>query len=915
MKNTLYNIFGRERCFFLCLLLCFCFVFVSLFYNLDSNPIVSYASFKCPNGYSYFSGSPVNNSKPLPHNCTKADEMMLVCENDYLDDLEKVCRRDLVVYRCPIALKPSDFVIHQSVANPRGSASQLNYPNIFDTPASSLANSPLIPRDPATYLPDEYKTYGDLCTDVKYKNNFSVGNICNSKVFGDNPNSLVKPINLNASGIPLPDQNGLVSYFDDPALKSGSSDYNKLKADLYDIFNNDSSFFANQFCRAPTKALRANINKTSSTPPCFLGIGCGPTKYRINEIVADVADTCNIQAGTCKSIIRCIRSIHKCEPQDITIGIGEFTYYIGQEYKDGNGAELSNGRAVQFEPDYENLPTQNVFLPNTNSTTICPNSLDWRPFFVAAKTDFVLYDTGLMQSKSVTTPFLCVKKGFDLKAAYTLLRDANQDCGGRTRIYADSASNDDSAFIICTPPLTSNIKVPVCPGGSSIKIIGDYNNIQGNKCYKSIPPEVYIVDEDVVGKPNCSPSSIKPNSKLSCIFTLSKASFAGYNTSLDITKLATDSSYQLPTNTEYESCKVIPTLGNESSPESIKQRNDEIYYNRLLCIALTNANTSQQYSGHFALGGTAKIKILNSSGSVLATSDLCEIPSNITESKTQYENLLVCKNINVGEKFEEGDKNIVLQLDDFNFTKGTIEAKLGGCTEGVADIYNCYQCLSGTKYTTNSECFQPGQSTASKDAPITATKNKQAPIIPVQNETLPAGSIATLTPEGCTPKSTDTIKGRIQIGGFVPDSNQKIPDCAKTGETSAILETNGIKISIPTNFTDNQIPSLGVINPTPVPTKIGEAAPIIELPDNTLPDGTPATFTPNGASSFISGVIRNNQFVPNPGQIISVGSTVGLAIGVIKTANSTTGVLVNIQATPELLKKVPFVRTGGAMRK
>jgi hypothetical protein len=45
-----------------------------------------------------------------------------------------------------------------------------------------------------------------------------------------------------------------------------------------------------------------------------------------------------------------------------------------------------------------------------------------------------------------------------------------------------------------------------------------------------------------------------------------------------------------------------------------------------------------------------------------------------------------------------------------------------------------------------------------------------------------------------------------------------------------------------------------------------------------------------------------------------VGSTPGLAIGVLKTANSTKGILVNIEASPELLKNVPFVRTGGAAR-
>ena len=96
--------------------------------------------------------------------------------------------------------------------------------------------------------------------------------------------------------------------------------------------------------------------------------------------------------------------------------------------------------------------------------------------------------------------------------------------------------------------------------------------------------------------------------------------------------------------------------------------------------------------------------------------------------------------------------------------------------------------------------------------------------------------------------------------------------------------------------------------------KIGSPSPIIELPNSNLPNGTVATFTPNGASISIKGTVKDNQFVPDPGQIIPVGSTPGAAVGVIKTADSTIGVLVNIQSTPELIKNVPIVRTGGAAR-
>ena len=885
----------------------FCLLFGVVINRLNESTKITQASFKCPEGYSYFQGGTDNKSKPLPHNCTKADNMVMVCENDYIEDPVRICRRDLVVYKCPQPLNSNDFVINKSIINPQTSA--LKNTNVFAKLFQPLKASALFGPDPTTFLPDEYKNYGNLCTDIKYKDNFSVGNICNSKVFGDNPTSRVKSYNLSSNGIPLPDENGLVSYFNDLALKDSEKDYGKLKTDLYDVFNNDNSPYANQLCLAPAKALRANVNAGSSTPPCFL-FGCGPTTFFINEIVADVADTCDLQARTCKSILQCIRSIHKCEPQDKTFPITDFNYFIGKEQKGKNGEELSTGRAIQFEPDYENLPEQRIFLPSTATTTICPNNIEWRPFFVAAKTDFKLYDTQFQGSRPVISSFLCVKKGFNLKAAYTLLRDASQDCGARTRIYADAASDEDSAMIICTPPLTSNIKVPVCPGGTSIKVLGDYTNIEGNKCYKSIPPEVYVVDTDVVNQANCSPNTIKPNTKLNCIFNLSKSSFAGYSNPLDLAKIISDPTYKLPTDNKFESCKVLPPLTDIASQDEIKKSNDEIYYNKITCAALTASVSNQKYTGHFELEGEVRAKINNSNNSTLATSDLCKIPSSTFDGKTQYENILVCENINIGDTFEEGSKNILIKIGDLNFNKGTIEAKLGGCTEGIADIYDCYRCLSGQVYNPGKPCFQPGESVATKDSPINIIKNKELPIIPIKNETLPINTPAKLTPEGCS----KSIDGTIQVGGFVPNANQTIPDCAKIGDTTATIEANGIKITVPTNFTDDQIQTVGATSNIAVPAKIGDPAPVIDLPNNTLPNGTIATFTPNGSSISIKGIIKNNQFVPDPRQTIPVGSTLGLAVGVINTANSTTGVLVNIQSTPELIKNVPIVRTGGAAR-
>lgn len=895
--------------FMLIPMLWLCLVLSSGFSSFITNIKTSYASFKCDSGYAYFAGNSDNKNKPLPHNCTKIDEMVMVCENNYIEDPIKTCSRDLVVYKCPEVLGNTDFVIHRSIVNPK--VSSIENTTIFGKFFQPIMASALFGPSPTTFLPDEYKTFGDLCTNVKYKKNFSVGNICNTKVFGDNPTSIVKAINLNSNGIPLPDEKGLVSYFNDLALKGDSKDYGKLKEDLFDLFNNDSSLYSNQLCQAPTKALRASITSTSKTPSCFFGIGCGPTKYSIVEAIADVADSCNIQTGTCKSILKCIRSIHKCEPQpeNTTFPITDFTYYIGKEQKDDNGAELSNGRAVQFEPDYENLPQERTFLPNAGTTTICPNNQEWRPFFVAAKTDFKLYDTQLMQNNPVVTPYLCAKKGFNLKSAVTILRDASQDCGERTKIYADSASNDDSALLICTPPLSSTIKVPVCPGGTSIKILGDYTNVEGNMCYKSIAPEEFIIDKSVVGEPRCTPNAIKPNLKLKCIFNLDKENFAGYSSSFDFAKLVADTNFKLPTDTKYDSCTTLLPLTAGSNEDEIKKRNDEIYYNRIICIALISKVSNQKFAGHFVIDGEVRVKIVNLDGSNLASSQPCTVPSATIDGKIEYENLLVCENINIGETFSEGKKNVIVQIGDFNDNKGIIDAKLGGCEDGINDLYNCYKCLSGTKYDISNGCSQPGESIPTIDNPIKVKPNSDVPKIPLNYTTIKDKTNATLTFEG----SSNKIEGTILNGGFVPNDGEKIPEDAKTGITTAVLEVEGKKVSIPTNIGSNN--DIGAINKVVVEAKIGQAPPVINLPNNTLLNGTPTTFTPNGASNSIKGIIKDNQFVPDPGQTIPVGSTIGSAIGVIKTIDSTTGVLVNIQSTPELIKNIPFVRTGGAARK
>jgi hypothetical protein len=1025
--------------------LIFGFLLAAAFGTFANKPKISQAAFQCPAGYSYFAGDGTDKSKPLPHNCTKVDDMVLVCENNFLLNTNKTplhsknCIRDLVVFPCSIPLGANEFVIHKSftkkinldglnqgskglsgtaleqynfilnevntksndqmkalqelnaynkpvqtsstslsstTTNTQNSTTsqseydkltpeqkkgaevaigkikaELDSLNAFKESLKSVSNfdnknqlintlkssgnlgEGLIQRitslTDAQAIQDKYAEYGDLCTKTQFKDNFNVGNICNrnggvgqgvkdnyinagggfggfqglfanSGIIGNSP--------VVIGGVPTPDKNGFVSYFND--LATSPPDGNAL----FDLFNNDSSRYTSQLCRVPTKALRARIftRTTRFNPGCFLGIGCTSDTVNtyIDEAISEVADSCNLEAKTCISKIKCIRTIHKCEPQNITYPIGDFNYYIGAEFKNEFGFDLSNGRSVQFEADYENLPQERYYLPNQGTQTICPNDNgkdEWRPFYVAARSGFQLYDTSLMRDKPFFTPFTCVKKGFDLRSAIVSLRDKNTpSCGARTEIYGDTASSDGSAFIICTPPLDSDVQVLACPGGNSVKPLGDYTNIEGDKCFKSIEPEIYIVDNEVIGKSNCTPSGIKPNTKLNCVFGLNKSSFAGYETRSDLSQIASDPNYKRPTNTKFDSCNA----------STVAKTASEIYYDNLICATQTRTASDKKYLGFFTLPSTGiKVKIQNSDKSVLTTSDSCKIPSSLVNGKTQYENLLVCENIKIGETFSESSKDVVVQIGDSSFVKGSLDAKLGGCGDGVYDIYDCYKCVSGQAYAPGKPCFQPGESVAQNQQPITATKGNLLPTIPLKNETLPSGTQASLKPEGCN----QSITGVIQTGGFVPNPNQVVPECAKPGPSAAILEVDGKRIQIPINFGDaessaSENPTIGAANPVKQTIKVGDSVPTIDLPNNTLPNGTPATFTPNGASISIKGIIKDNQFVPDPGQTIPVGSTPGSAVGILKTANSTTGVLVNIQSNPELIKNVPFVRTGGAAR-
>ena len=80
---------------------------------------------------------------------------------------------------------------------------------------------------------------------------------------------------------------------------------------------------------------------------------------------------------------------------------------------------------------------------------------------------------------------------------------------------------------------------------------------------------------------------------------------------------------------------------------------------------------------------------------------------------------------------------------------------------------------------------------------------------------------------------------------------------------------------------------------TPVPTtsspltgSVGSLMPSIALAGSNLADGTPATFTPAGSSTPITGTMQGGQFIPTLGSIIPTNSTLGTAMGVLKSAGA-----------------------------
>jgi hypothetical protein len=186
------------------------------------------------------------------------------------------------------------------------------------------------------------------------------------------------------------------------------------------------------------------------------------------------------------------------------------------------------------------------------------------------------------------------------------------------------------------------------------------------------------------------------------------------------------------------------------------------------------------------------------------------------------------------------------------------------------------------------------------------------PNIPLNGNTLPDGTSATFTPAGGTP-----IQGTIQNNSFVPSNGALIPANATIGSQNGVLSSDGVpSVNVPTNFSQ---PTLGTVAPGTILTGIpgqpfNQSIPLV---GSNLPNGTPATFTPEGCTTtnVISGTIQNGDFVPTAGQTLPSCATTGAQTGTLTsplTPNQSADVPTNFNQSTTPISD-PGVNVGDAI--
>jgi hypothetical protein len=226
----------------------------------------------------------------------------------------------------------------------------------------------------------------------------------------------------------------------------------------------------------------------------------------------------------------------------------------------------------------------------------------------------------------------------------------------------------------------------------------------------------------------------------------------------------------------------------------------------------------------------------------------------------------------------------------------TITNVIGDC-RGVSTTVSSSSSstLSTSSSVSANTTYTIGTPVATATNPVVGLTGGLPPVIVLNGNTAPNGTPATLT----LPGSTTPITGTIVNGTFVPNPGQTIPAGTTIGAGTGILTVGTTSVNIPFSATSGT----GLVIGTPMSTStnptngaIGAQLPNIVLTGATVPNNTPAIFTPAGTTTQIYGTIINGTFVPNPGQIIPTGATTGPANGVLSIGNASVNIPTNFTA-------------------
>jgi hypothetical protein len=132
-----------------------------------------------------------------------------------------------------------------------------------------------------------------------------------------------------------------------------------------------------------------------------------------------------------------------------------------------------------------------------------------------------------------------------------------------------------------------------------------------------------------------------------------------------------------------------------------------------------------------------------------------------------------------------------------------------------------------------------------------------------------------------------------------------LPNSGQIGTSSSSMSFNTQNSSSINTSSISTFPTLGAYFGSPITGFLGGTMPNITLTGSNIANGTTAYFT-SGYNLPVVGTIQGDTFVPNQGQTIPTGATIGSASGILS---------VNIEGQPSLKLIIPtnfnIIRTGG----